>query len=133
MNDTLCFKSPYKITCQLQIGYKQIYKASNNKNNFLYIKCFEKTNGLYFFVSCQGEMLYVGKSNSQRLCSRVSQHFKDNDTGGLRYKLRGNRDLLEELNNSVLYIFPHSNQEEVSKAEEALIKLYQPKLNNYLK
>ena len=133
MNDTLCFKSPYKINCKLQIGYKQIYKSLlNDKNDYSMITKFNEIAGLYFFVSNNCDLLYIGQSSN--LSERIKQHFQDNDSGGLRYKLQNQPELLEEINDSTLYVFPYKGSEgERSKAEESFVKLYQPKINEKLK
>ena len=111
--------------------YNEIY-IINNRNNYEKLKEYNQDYGVYAFISNRGMPLYVGKADVQNLCDRVSQHFGDNDSGGIRYKLKSKKKSLDELNNSTVYIIPMSKcdkDKEISYMEAYLIGTLKPIYN----
>ena len=92
-----------------------------------------KRKGIYLFVS-NSKVIYVGCVKERILIKRIKQHFEDNDTGGLRYKLRDSLDLLDLLGQSTLYYLPLDlTAQEIQFKENLLIGLLCPIMNYYKK
>lgn len=136
MINLLSFSKYVKFESKLGIEYKKMFRVrKDGRNDFKPLKIFENAMGIYYFVTCDGVVLYVGESHKQGLHKRIAQHFVDTGTGGLRYKLkRKNRtDLLRKLENSILYVFPiEFKPVDVQKLEKILIKLYDPVINGVI-
>ena len=133
MINLLSFSEYVKFDSKLGIQYKKMFRVKNDRrNDFRPLEIFKNTMGIYYFVSCDGTVLYIGESHEQGLYDRIAQHFSDDDTGGLRYKLIKNerKDLLDDLENSVLYVFPLGQDKDfVTNLEKRLINLYNPRMN----
>lgn len=113
------------------IKYSDIYKFPS-RNNYEELQEFKKENGAYLFIEDNtNTVLYVGEAATQPLYVRVKQHFVNSDTGGLRYKLRKNKNSLKRLNESKLYIIPLSggDKREILFFEYYLISKFQPAFN----
>lgn len=136
MINLLSFSEYVKFESKLGIEYKKMFRVRNDgRNDFEPLRIFENAMGIYYFVTCDGVVLYVGESHKQGLYERIAQHFLDTDTGGLRNKIIENdrQDLLAQLEDSILYVFPLTiNSDDVQKLEKILIDLYDPVMNGVI-
>lgn len=112
-----------------KIRYKKIYKKKGN-NCYKALSEYKYQFGVYIFIEGDS-ILYVGESREQDLYTRVQQHFRDCDSGGLRWKLRNCKEKLGRLSNSELYIIPidGDDKREILFMENFLISKLRPEFN----
>lgn len=55
---------------------------SDGRNDYSIFNEFEGKHGVYIFKSREGGILYVGEARKQDLKKRITQNFKESDTGG---------------------------------------------------
>lgn len=113
----------------IKISYGSIYK-NGSRNSYENIYKYKNKYGVYVF-SNKDVVLYVGEASIQDLYTRIQQHFKDKDTGGLRHKLRKDELKLEKLFLSDLYIIPMGTEDdrEILFMENFLISKLRPEFN----
>lgn len=113
--------------------YKEcIRKGACNTYKKIHEKVKNNQNGIYMFLDKSGEVLYVGASYSSRLLIRLKQHFRKNDSAGLRFKLnKRNSNEYKKLKNSFLYvaILDEEDKHDICIAESYLIGEYSAKWN----
>lgn len=117
------------------VGYKEMYKEYKN-NYYEEIKEFKNRYGVYIFMEKEC-CLYVGEAFRQDLPTRIKQHFRDGDKGGLRHKLRNNVKALKRLSASKLIVVPvcqnKKDAREIHFLESFLIAKLRPEINFKLK
>lgn len=110
-------------------NYKDCYNAKGGSDLSI-IKKTAVQKGLYAFINKDGVVIYIGTAHDRNLSERIAQHFRKEDTGGLRKKLSGNDNSIRELENSSLYICLIDQTEQNLLFEEAyLIGKIKPKFN----
>lgn len=108
--------------------YSDIKKNKNGKNDYSIINEKADGSGLYAFINCKGEILYIGVAYGRKISYRVGQHFRDKDSGSLKNKLVD--DQKKELEDSSLYICKINGGKRELLFEEAYhIGLCKPKFN----
>ena len=123
-------KYNFLIVCR----YMDCFIPQDNANND-YSIIDEKLNGefkglpgLYSFVNDSGEIIYIGEAHQRPLSTRIKQHFRVNDTGGLRYKL--SQEEIVELEHSTLCVCPlNLGKDDIRRIERELIVTYHPPFN----